>query len=61
MRTDIALVQWPSDPTLGPRLLGRIDDPDLVREVRERIAAVRRRELAALESPVRLLPETEAE
>jgi hypothetical protein len=57
-RVDLALVEWPEDLSLGgPRLLGRIADPDLVELVRERIAAHRRRELARLGPPVRLVGE----
>jgi len=55
-RIDLALVEWPDIPEAGPRLLGRLGDPDLVDAARERIAAARRRELAALEAPVRLVP-----
>ena len=61
MRLDLALVEWPDDPETGPpRLLGRIDDADLVDAARNRLAATRRRELARLESPVRLLPTVES-
>lgn len=45
------------DGESGLRLLGRIEDPDLIAEASRRIARVRRRELAALEPPVRLLPD----
>lgn len=54
-RIDLALVEWPDIPEAGPRLLGRLADPDLVDQARERIAAARRRELATLEAPVRLV------
>ena len=55
---DVALIVWPSDPHAGgPRLLGRVSDPDLVDAVRDRIAAARRYELASLERPVRLVRE----
>ena len=55
-RVDIALVEWPDCPDLGgPRLLGRLDDPELVEAIRSRIASARRRELTRLESPVRPL------
>ncbi|MEB2346929.1 MAG: hypothetical protein OZ948_19625 [Deltaproteobacteria bacterium] len=60
-RIDLALVEWPETPEAGPRLLGRLADPDLVAAARERIAAARRRDLAALEAPVRLVPEAGAE
>jgi hypothetical protein len=38
----------------GVRLIGRLRDPDLVTEVRGRIAEIRRRELVALERPAAL-------
>ena len=51
-RLDIALFEWPDDPTSsGPRLLGRISDADLVRTVRDRLVSVRQRELAKLARP----------
>ena len=57
-RIDLALVEWPDCPDVGgPRLLGRLDDADLVAAVRDRLAAARRRELSRLEGPVRLLPD----
>ena len=53
---ELSLLEWPEGPERGgPRLLGRISDPDLVDEVRRRIAADRRRELSHLEPPVRLV------
>ena len=56
---DIALIEWPSGSHAGgPRLLGRVSDPDLVEAVRDRIGAARRRELARLERPARLVRET---
>lgn len=61
---DLALFEWPTTPEAGgPRLLGRLSDPDLVEQVRDRIAAAHRRELARLEGPVRLVgaPQVEAE
>lgn len=55
-RVDVVLVAWPDPAELGgPRLLGRLADIDVVDLVRERIAAVRRRELAQLEPPIRLV------
>jgi len=61
MKIDLALVEWPDAPETGPpRLLGRIDDADLVDAARNRLAATRRRELAHLERPVRLVPSVEA-
>lgn len=54
-RIDLCLVEWPDLPNVGgPRLLGRLGDPDLVELVRERLAAVGQRELARLKSPARL-------
>jgi hypothetical protein len=53
---EVSLIEWPNGPLAGgPRLLGRCDDPDLISAVRERLAAERRRELARLEGPVRLV------
>ena len=53
----VALVEWPDGPEEGgPRLLGRISDPEVVADIRKRIAAARRRQLARLESPVRPVP-----
>ncbi len=51
MRTlNVALLEWPNGPEAGgPRLLGRTSDPDLIAQVREHLAAKRRRELARLE------------
>ena len=43
----------------GIRLCGRLSDADLVDEARERVAAVQRRRLAALEPPVRLVADPE--
>jgi len=37
-------------------LIGRTQDPELVRSVREELAAAHRRELGRLEGPVRLVP-----
>lgn len=37
-------------------LIGRTEDPDILKIVAERLAADRRRELAQLERPVRLVP-----
>jgi hypothetical protein len=45
----------------GTRLLGRTTDPDLVDRVRGCLAAERRRELAELEGPVRLVRPAEPE
>ena len=39
----------------GVRLLGRTSEPDIIASVQERIAAERRRELAELEPPLRLV------
>jgi len=43
----------------GVRLIGRLRDPDLVTEVRQRLAQARRRELVGLERPVGLVTEPE--
>ena len=59
MRVELAILEWGPDPDLGPRLLGRLSDPDLVQLARQRLAAVRRRELARLEPPVRLVRDEE--
>ncbi len=58
-RIDLALLEWPDSPDNSPRLLGRLRDEDLVDEARRRLADHRRRELAALEPPVRLLDDEE--
>jgi hypothetical protein len=56
VRVEVALFELADDPTVsGPRLLGRLSDPDLIDLVRDRLAASRRRELARLEAPVRLV------
>ena len=39
----------------GVRLIGRSADPELVELVRERIAVERRRELARVEQPIRIV------
>jgi len=50
MKLEVALLEWPDGPENGgPRLLGRLSDPILVKTVRERLAAIRRRELGRLE------------
>jgi len=49
---DLALIDWTDG---HPRLLGRIHDSDLIEVARERLATERRRELARLEPPVRLV------
>lgn len=46
---EVDLISWPDGPDGGPRLLGRTSDPGVVAYVRERLAAVRRAELARLE------------
>lgn len=62
MRTELALFELADDPNVaGPRLLGRLTDPDLIETARQRLAASRRRELARLESPVRLVTEPDSE
>ncbi len=50
----VALLEWPNGLEQGgPRLLGRTSDPDLIAQVRDRLAAERRRELARLKPPGR--------
>ncbi len=57
---EVSLIEWPEGVELGgPRLLGRSSDPDLIQAVRERIAADRRRALAEVEPPVRLVKGSE--
>lgn len=34
---EISLIEWPSDPSKPPRLLGRLRDDDLVSETLERL------------------------
>ena len=54
---EIALVEWPPPGELGgPRLIGRIYDPDLIAEVRERLLAAHRRELARLGEHLSVAP-----
>ena len=57
MRTlEIGLIEWPAGPDAGgPRILGRLDDTDLVKAVQERLSAQRRRDLARIEGPVRVV------
>ena len=55
---EIALFALSSD---GTRLVGRTGDPELVRLIRGRLAADRRRELARLEPPVRLTRSDESD
>ena len=52
MTLEVCLIETDEE---GVRLIGRSFDSDLVELVRERIAAERRRELARLEQPVRLV------
>ena len=53
---DVSLIEWPEGRAHGgPRLLGISTDPELIAQVREWIAAERRRRLARLEPPVRLV------
>lgn len=54
---EIALVEWPPPGELGgPRLIGRLYDPDLITEVRERLLAAHRRELARLGAHLESVP-----
>ena len=59
MYIDVAVIEWPEGEAGGPRLLGRLSDPDLVKLATNRLAARRRRELAQLEGPVRLVESSE--
>ena len=58
MDLEVCLIETDEE---GVRLIGRSFDSDLVELVRERIAAERRRELARLEQPVRLIRPKDAE
>jgi hypothetical protein len=59
---DVTLVEWPEGRARGgPRLLGTSTDPELVAHVREQLAAERRRDLARLDPPVRLVGDHEPE
>ena len=52
---EVSLIEWPNGPESGgPRLIGRTTDPGLINTIREHLANIRRRELARIESPVRL-------
>jgi hypothetical protein len=51
---EVALAEWPE--VGGPVVLGRSTDPSIVQQVREHLAAQRRRELARLDPPVRPVP-----
>jgi hypothetical protein len=55
MTFEVALFAW--DEAGAARLVGRTLDPRLAQLVREELARERRRELAQLEGPVRLVPE----
>lgn len=59
MRTlEVSLVEWPAGPDAGgPRVLGRLDDADLVKAVMERLTLQRQREIALIEGrPLRIVP-----
>ena len=57
---EVALVEFPDGVEAGgPRVLGRVSDPGIVEQVREQLAAERRRELASLGPPVRLVESEE--
>ena len=60
-RLELVLVDWPDRGFDGPKLLGRLADPDLVSEVQDRLAADHVRQLAELRPPVRLAREPERE
>jgi hypothetical protein len=64
MYRSVALLEWGNgEDASGPRLLGQIEDRDLVEAVRERLASRRRRELAKLEGHLRIVetPTTKSE
>ena len=62
MEFEVALIEWPDGREAGgPRVLGHTTDPQIVAQVRDVVAAARRRELARLESPVRAVPAEEPE
>ena len=55
---EVALVEFPEGVEAGgPRVLGRVSDPQIVETVRAALAAERRRDLARLQSPVHLVDE----
>ena len=59
---DVALLLWPRGVGVGrAQLLGIINDAETVEFVRKRLAVQRRRELARLEQPVRLVPDPDTE
>lgn len=58
---EVILAEWIEEGVPAPRILGRLSDPDLVAEVRERLAAAQRRRLAALEPPVRPVADPDSE
>jgi hypothetical protein len=54
--TNVCLIRWEDG---APRLLGRTADPVAVEAVRAALAAERRRELARVDRPVRLVESDE--
>jgi hypothetical protein len=55
MALEIVLVDWSDRPDFeGPRLLGRLRDPDLVEAAQDRLTAATLRHLAAIRPPVQL-------
>ena len=61
MELDHQAIALFSISTEGVRLIGRTSDPELVAQVRDRLAADRRREIARLEPPVRLVRDDTAD
>ena len=57
MALEAAVIEWKEDRSLGPRLLARTADAEIVESVCDRLAAQRRRELALIARPVRLVRE----
>ena len=54
---EVALIEWPHGRDAGgPLVLGHTTDPEIIAQVREVVAAARRRELAHIEPPVRSVP-----
>lgn len=56
----VALLEYSDDLDAGPRLIGRLADPDLAETVRRRLDALRRAELRRPVAIVRDNPEPEA-
>ena len=59
MAENLEIALFAEDDAGGIRLIGRLADPDLVQDARERLAALGRQKLAELQGPVRLVQHTE--